>query len=90
MITSFAMGTTMLAKNTKSAIGHISASIRCITPLRIVSGEPSPNEITVMTGNTLAGMYRINAVSVSAHVRLTLLGLRKCRVVPQRGQWGRK
>jgi hypothetical protein len=58
-VRSFAIGTIILAKKTNNAIGYISASMRCFTPLIMVSGAPSLYEITVIIGKRLAGIYRI-------------------------------
>jgi hypothetical protein len=64
----------ILAKNTRTASGHHPATINDCTPLKIVSGSPFPNEMTVITGYTLAGIYKIYAATTSAHVRARLLG----------------
>ena len=54
---SFSTGTVMLAKNTRSAIGHMPACDQLASRRSmIVSGSPWPNEITVITGSRLAGM----------------------------------
>ncbi|MNP25178.1 hypothetical protein D3C76_1179730 [compost metagenome] len=57
-----------------------------MTPDMMVSGLPCPKALMVMIGNTLAGMYRIDAAMSSAQVRTILLGLRACTMAPQRVQ----
>lgn len=52
----------------------------------MVSAWALPNEITLVIGSTLAGMYKMKAAITSAQVRAMLLGLRECRRAPQRGQ----
>src|SRR5688572_11801547 len=51
----------------------------------IVSFCAPKSELVYMTGSTFAGMYRITAEMRNAHVRVTLSGLRKWSVAPQRG-----
>ena len=52
----------------------------------MVSAWALPNEITLVIGSTLAGMYKMKAAITSAQVRAMLLGLRECKRAPQRGQ----
>jgi len=46
----FSTGTVMLAKKTRSAIGHIPTTIMALTPLIMVSGSVCPSEVNFMTG----------------------------------------
>ena len=84
--TSFSTGTMMLAKNTSAASGHMPPANSSSAPPRMVLGAPDPSWITVSTGYTLAGTYRITAAITSAQVRWMLAGLRAWRCDPQRGQ----
>ena len=47
-MSSFITGMTMLATNTIMASPHMPSSIRCSTPLRMVSGSPWPKRTTCL------------------------------------------
>jgi hypothetical protein len=49
-------GTVMLAKKISSPTSYQPAANIACTPLRIVSPSALPSRLTIITGNTLAGM----------------------------------